>query len=245
VPAFALPAVVGHRGAAAYAPENTLEGIREAKRRGARWVEVDAKLTADGVVVLMHDDTLDRTTNGRGPVAAAAYAGIAALDAGAWFAPAWQGARVPTLAAALALLAELDMGINIEIKPCPGRDRETAEAVVGVVRRDQVPGRPAPLLSSFSRDSLAAARDSGQELPRALLIWEYPADWAAAAADLGCVSLHCADEYLTPDWAAAIRAADYGLAVYTVNDPARARELHGWGVHSIITDRPDALLAAL
>ena len=205
-------------------------------------MEVDAKLTADGVVVLMHDETLDRTTNGRGPVAAAAYAGIASLDAGAWFAPAWRGARVPTLAAALALLAELDMGVNIEIKPCPGRDRETAKAVVGVVRHDR--GRPALLLSSFSRDSLAAARHSGPELPRGLLIWEYPADWAAAATDLGCVSVHCADEYLTADWAAAIRAADYGLAVYTVNDPARARELRGWGVQSIITDRPDAVLAA-
>jgi glycerophosphoryl diester phosphodiesterase len=244
VPAFELPAVVGHRGAAAYAPENTLEGIREAQRRGARWVEVDAKLTADGVVVLMHDETLDRTTNGRGPVAAAPYAGIAGLDAGAWFAPAWRGAHVPTLAAALALLSDLDMGVNIEIKPCPGRDRETAEAVVGVVRRDRGPGRPAPLLSSFSRDSLAAARDSGPELPRGLLVWEYPVDWAAAAAELGCVSVHCADEYLTPDWAAAVRAAGHGLAVYTVNDPARALELRGWGVHSIITDRPDALLAA-
>jgi len=244
VPAFELPAVVGHRGAADYAPENTLEGIREAKRRGVRWVEVDAKLTADGVVVLMHDDTLDRTTNGRGAVAATAYADIAGLDAGGWFAPAWGGARVPTLAAALALLAELDMGVNIEIKPCPGRDRETAEAVIAVIHGVHAPGRPALLLSSFSRDSLAAARDSGRELPRGLLVWEYPDDWAAAAADLGCVSLHCADEYLTPDWAVAIRAADYGLAVYTVNDPARAHELRGWGVQCLITDRPDTLLAA-
>src|SRR5262245_44683752 len=192
----------------------------------------------------MHDDTLERTTNGRGPVAATTYAAIARLDAGAWFAPTWRGAGVPTLAAALALLAELDMGVNIEIKPCPGRDRETAEAVVGVVRSDPVPGRPPLLLSSFSRDSLAAARDSGPELPRGLLVWEYPADWTTAVTELGCVSVHCADEYLTPAWAAAIRGAGHGLAVYTVNDPARAHELRGWGVHCIITDRPDALLAA-
>ena len=104
--AFRLPAVIGHRGAAAYAPENTLEGIREAARRGARWVEFDAKLTGDGVVILMHDDTLDRTTNGRGPVAQASYREIGLLDAGAWFGAAWRGTRVPRLADALALLVE-------------------------------------------------------------------------------------------------------------------------------------------
>ncbi|HET6220602.1 MAG TPA: glycerophosphodiester phosphodiesterase family protein, partial [Dongiaceae bacterium] len=107
--AFDLPRVIGHRGAAAYAPENTLEGLREAARRGAGWVEFDAKLTGDGVVVLMHDDTLDRTTDGTGPVAETSYAEISHLDAGAWFGPAWRGARVPTLADALALLVELDL----------------------------------------------------------------------------------------------------------------------------------------
>ena len=130
--AFRLPRVIGHRGAAAYAPENTLEGIREAARRGARWVEFDAKLTGDGVVILMHDDTLDRTTNGHGSVAQTSFGDIGRLDAGAWFGEAWRGARVPRLADALALLVELDMQANIEIKPCPGREIETAQAVVDV-----------------------------------------------------------------------------------------------------------------
>src|SRR5262245_53621059 len=110
--AFQLPRVIGHRGAAAYAPENTLESIREAAHRGARWVEFDAKLTGDGAVILMHDDTLDRTTNSRGPVAQTSLADIARLDAGAWFGEPWRGARVPTLADTLALLVELDMQAN-------------------------------------------------------------------------------------------------------------------------------------
>ena len=239
---FRLPSVIGHRGAAAYAPENTLEGIREAARRGARWVEFDAKLTGDGVVILMHDDTLDRTTSGHGPVAHATYGEIRLLDAGTWFGAAWRGARVPRLADALALLAELDMQANIEIKPCPGREVETAQAVTEAVSRCWPAGRRWPLLSSFRRDSLEAARAAAPEMPRGLLIWEFVPDWAAAAAALGCVSIHCADRHLTPQWAAEIRQAGYALAVYTVNDPARASVLMAWGVQCVITDLPDVAL---
>jgi glycerophosphoryl diester phosphodiesterase len=242
--AFDLPRVIGHRGAAAYAPENTLEGLREAARRGAGWVELDAKLTGDGVVVLMHDDTLDRTTDGAGPVAQTAYAAISRLDAGAWFGPAWRGARVPTLADALALLVELGLQANVEIKPCPGREVETARAVVAVLQRSWPAARAWPLLSSFARESLAAAQAAASALPRGLLIWEHPADWAAAARALACVTVHCAHQYLTPEWAAAIRQAGYGLAVYTVNEPALATRLAGWGVQCIISDRPDVIAAA-
>jgi glycerophosphoryl diester phosphodiesterase len=239
-----MPFVLGHRGAAAYAPENTLEGIREAHRRGASSVELDAKLTADGAVVLMHDDTLDRTTSGHGPVAAASYEEIRQLDAGRWFGPAWQGARVPTLAATIDLLAELDMTANIEIKTCPGRDEATALAVVEVVRQKWPAGRALPVLSSFSRQSLAAAQAAAPELPRGLLVWQYAADWAEAAENLGCVSVHCAHQYLTPDWAREIRERNYWLLVYTLNDAGRARELRAWGVQSIVTDQPDTILAA-
>ena len=241
--AFRLPAVIGHRGAAAYAPENTLESIREAARRGARWVEFDAKLTRDGIVILMHDDTLDRTTNGRGPVAQASYRDIGLLDAGAWFGAAWQGIRVPQLADALALLVDLDMQANIEIKPCAGREVETARAVVEVVQRDWPAGRPWPLLSSFSRASLEEARTEAPDIPRGFLIWKFAADWEAAASALGCVTVHCADQHLTPSWAAEIRKAGYGLAVYTVNDPERALVLKTWGVQCLFTDRPDAIIA--
>jgi glycerophosphoryl diester phosphodiesterase len=241
----ALPRVIGHRGAAAYAPENTLEGIREAAARGARWVEFDAKLTRDGIVILMHDDTLDRTTTGHGPVAGASHTMIRELDAGAWYGDRWRGARVPTLAEALLLLAELGMYANIEIKPSPGREAETARSIGETVRRCWPAERMRPLLSSFSRTSLAAIRDSAPEMPRGLLIWEYGADWAVAAAGLGCASIHCADRHLTPQWATDIRSAGYALAAYTVNDPARAVELFDWGVQCIITDCPDLIIEVL
>lgn len=236
-----LPRVIGHRGAAGHAPENTLESIRKAAQLGAGWVEFDAKLTGDGAVILMHDDTLDRTTNGIGDVAKTSFADIGRLDAGRWFAPEWQGVRVPRLADALDLLCELEMAANVEIKPCHGRDVETAQAVVAVLRDRWPPSRPWPLLSSFSRKSLAAAAVAAPEMRRGLLVWEHPDDWSDSARDLECISVHCADQHLTPGWAEQIRRAGYGLAAYTVNDRRRAEELRTWGVQCIITDRPDVM----
>jgi glycerophosphoryl diester phosphodiesterase len=239
-----LAEVVGHRGAAADAPENTLASFVSAAEQGVAMVEFDAKLTADGAVILMHDDTLNRTTTGHGAVAAAPLAEIRGLDAGAWFGPVWRGTRVPTLEETIALLAERGLGANIEIKPCPARDAETAEAVVAVVARCWPRERPPPLLSSFSRASLAAARDAAPELPRGLLLWEKPADWSQAAGTLGCRTVHCAAEHLGPEWAAEIKRLGYGLAAYTVNETALAARLRGWGVDSIITDSPGRLLGA-
>lgn len=240
----ALPRVIGHRGAAATAPENTLPSIREAKRLGAGGVEFDAKLSADGVPLLFHDETLDRTTSGRGPVAATSAADIRKLDAGLWFGSEWRHTPVPRLEDALMLVVELDLEANVEIKPCPGREVETAQAVLGVIRRCWPRRRKPPLISSFATACLTTARLGMPDLPRGLLLWETPADWLAQARALGCASVHCADQYLTATWAAAIKAAGYELAVYTVNDPARARVLYGWGADSIISDRPD-LIAAL
>jgi glycerophosphoryl diester phosphodiesterase len=240
-----LPRVIGHRGAAATAPENTLESIREAKRLGAGGVEFDAKLASDGVPLLMHDDTLDRTTSGRGAVAALDSRDIRRLDAGLWFGPQWRHVLVPRLEDALKLVMELDLAVNVEIKPCPGREVDTAKAVAATIQRVWPRRRPGMLLSSFSPLSLHAAKVAAPDLPRGLLIWEKPADWLDQARALDCVTIHCADQYLTPDWAAQIKAAGFGLAVYTVNEPARARVLMGWGVDAIITDRPDAIAAAL
>ena len=240
-----LPAIVGHRGAAAGAPENTLESLRLAADQGAAMVEFDVKLTAAGAPILMHDEDLDRTTTGRGAVAATVLADIRGLDAGGWFADAWRGARVPTLEDAIGLLEERGVTANIEIKPCPGREEETARAVVDCLKRRWPAAKRAwPLLSSFARDSLAAARDAAPEIPRGLLLWGKPADWSAAARSLDCVTVHCAKEDMTPEWAAEIGRLGYGLAVYTVNDPDLAARLRHWGVDSIITDDPGAMIAA-
>lgn len=247
--ALRVPHVIGHRGAAQAAPENTLEGFAEAKRQGAAWVEFDAKLTADNAVVLLHDDTVDRTSNGTGLAAQKSLAEFKALDAGAWFGPSWAGARIPTLVETMTELDRLGLGANIEIKPCPGRERETARGIIAELRAIWGGRTPAtgklPLISSFAYESLLEARELAPELPLGLLLEDDPADWRQQAERIQAVSVHCWDKKLTAGWARDIKAAGYGLLVYTVNDIDLARRLLGWGVDAVFTDAPARLLAGL
>lgn len=236
------PAVIGHRGAAGHAPENTLASIRRARALGASWVEFDVKLTRDGQPILMHDDTLERTTDGRGPVAAADLADVARLDAGRWFASEFWGEPVPTLGRALAALALLGLGANVEIKPCLGRERETGEAVARRLRWEWPRHLPAPLLSSFREEALAAARDAAPEFPRAFLSAEIPADWRRRLEGLGCTGLHCDHRRLDRERAAEVTARGFALRCYTVNDILRAETLYRMGVQSIFSDYPERIL---
>jgi glycerophosphoryl diester phosphodiesterase len=244
-PSLSLPRLIGHRGAAAYAPENTLASLREARRRGAPWVEFDVKLSADGVPILMHDESLKRTTGLDRPAAVTPWADIARLDAGAWMGVPFAGERVPSFEAAIACLAELGLGANIEIKPSPGREAATARAVVEMVRRAWPARLPAPLLSSFQDAALAAAHDAAPELPRAILIDELDHSWRVRAEAVAAVGVNTNGKKITVAQAADIKAAGYLLSVYTINDPAMAKALVAMGVDCIITDAPDTIAAAI
>lgn len=239
-----LPRIIGHRGARASAPENTLAGLRQARREGALWVEFDVKLTADGHAILMHDETLERTTDGRGRVAETALADIRRLDAGLSFGPAWRGEKVPTLVEALALLAELDMGFNLEIKPCPGREIETARVAVADVLAHWPNDRPAPILSSFQTASLFAARAAAPGMRRGYLVDDLPAGWQPEAARLGCSVVHVNWHRLTAVQIQAVKAAGLPVIVWTVNERPRARELFAWGADALISDAPAAVAGA-
>lgn len=236
-----LPPVIGHRGAAARAPENTLAGLRRAKALGCAWVEFDVRLTADGVPVLCHDARLDRMTDGGGRVAEQTLAAVRQLDAGSGFAPAFAGERVPTLDEALSLAAELDLGANIEIKAERGREYATAAAVAAAIGRL---GGAAPVLlaSSFLPAALTALRAVAPQIPRGVLFRIVPRGWAQVAARCGCVMVGADHRRLRPRRIAEIRGAGYSLAAYTVNDPARARLLFAWGVASVFSDAPDIIL---
>jgi len=240
-----LPRVIGHRGAAAVAPENTLASLRRAKELGAAWVEFDVKLTRDGAAVLIHDERLERTTDGRGEVARITLAELQKLDAGAWFNPSFAGERVPTLAEALALCGELGLGINVEIKPCPGHEAETARVAVETLLELWPEDRPAPLVSSFAPVCLAVARDLAPAVPRGYLASRLPARWRQQLDAYGCATLHLNDRRTSARQRAAVLAAGVPLLLYTVNDPRRARELLGTGVTALFTDRVGEVLAAL
>jgi glycerophosphoryl diester phosphodiesterase len=226
-----LPKVIGHRGAAAYAPENTLVSFREARKRGATWVETDVKLTADGVPILMHDESLKRTTGVDRLVAQTPRAELPA--------------NVPTFEEAIACFGELGLGCNVEIKPCPGREVETARAAVETLQRCWPAHLPPPLLSSFKDASLVAARDAAPEFARAILIDKFVEDWRMRAEAVGALGVNTNAKKLTAPWCCAIKQSGFALGVYTIDEPAVARALVGMGVDCIITDAPDLILAAL
>lgn len=235
-----LPRVIGHRGAAAHAPENTLAGFRAAKSLGCGWVEFDVRLTADGQPVVCHDDKLERTTGARGRVSALSLAALRRLDAGSWFAARFAAERLPTLDEALALCRDLGLGANVEIKAEHGRGPATTAAVVDCL--DRLGSTPAAiLLSSFLPDAVTEAAALAPSLPRGMLWRKLPRGWRGIAARLGCATVHCRHTELTEDVAAAVGAAGYPLLAYTVNDPARAQKLFAWGVASVFSDAPDII----
>jgi glycerophosphoryl diester phosphodiesterase len=236
-----LPPVIGHRGAAGRAPENTLAGLSCAKALGCTWVEFDVRLTADGVPVLCHDRRLDRTTNGSGVVATLPLAAVRDRDAGSRFAPEFAGERVPTLDEALLLCAALDLGANIEVKADSGREYATAAAVATVLRQLGDRG-PQVLVSSFLLPALVALHEVAPWLPRGVLFRVVPRNWADTAARFKCRVVGADHRRLRASRIAAIRTAGYSLAAYTVNDPERADLLFGWGVTSVFSDIPDIIL---
>ncbi|MGR3910363.1 glycerophosphodiester phosphodiesterase [Burkholderia sp. SR8] len=235
------PRVVAHRGGGTLAPENTLAALDEGARRGHRMVEFDAKLSADDVTFLLHDDTVDRTSNGSGAAAGMRYAALAALDAGAWFDARFAGERMPTFEAAAARCIAHGLAANVEIKPCPGRERDTGRRVAADAAAYWHGAAVPPLLSSFSFDALEQARAVAPALPRGMLYDAIPDDWHAQVGALDCVSLHANHNALDEPLVRAIKAAGLRILVYTVNDLARARELARWGVDAVCTDRIDLI----
>jgi glycerophosphoryl diester phosphodiesterase len=239
--AFKLPRLIGHRGAAAIAPENTLESFAIAHHAGLSWIECDAKLTKDGTVILLHDDTLDRTTNGHGNVADTNFDDIEALEAGSWFSDHFAGIKIPTLEETLDFCIDRNIGLNIEIKPCPGRDIDTAEAVLDLVSRvvdapDQV------LISSFSLGALETAQEMAAHYKRGLLLEsDYPENWADIASHLLVDTVNIDGRSAQAE---EIRHfVGYGVPVlaYTINDLARAKLLYSLGVTGVFSDVPDLL----
>jgi glycerophosphoryl diester phosphodiesterase len=252
-PPWPYPRCVAHRGGGTLAPENTLAAIRVGAEYGYRAVEFDAMLAGDDVPVLMHDETLERTTSGRGPVAALSSAQLARLDAGGWHDARYRGEPVPSLQDAIRLCRSRGLWMNIEIKPAAGAEQRTGAAVARVAAQlfaDRLSGTAAapggtdpqlPLLSSFSPVALAAARAAAPGLARGLLVDRVPRHWRRQVAELGCVSLHTNHRHLTRGLARAIRDAGVWLFCYTVNEPGRVETLFRWGVDAVCTDRIDLI----
>ncbi|MBV2179686.1 MAG: glycerophosphodiester phosphodiesterase [Castellaniella sp.] len=238
--AWPWPAYIAHRGGGRLAPENTLAAMRTGVARGFRMAEYDVKLSQDGVPFLLHDDSIDRTSDGQGLAARLDWKTLAGSDFGSWHGPDFAGEPAPTLLSIARYTLARGMHSNIEIKPSTGHETQTGTAVAQAAASLWAQAALPPLLSSFSETSLEAARTAVPDLPRALLIeGPVPADWRARQIGLGCIGLNIdtrhADEAVVRD------ILDQGatLAVWTVNDPDRARELLAWGCHAVFTDALD------
>lgn len=239
------PRVIGHRGAALAAPENTLAGFCIAAARDIGWVEFDVRLTRDGRCILLHDDTLDRTTTGKGPAAALTFEEIRRFDAGAWFGPDFAGQRVPSLEETIDLLAELELGAVVELKPAPGVETATGRAAAAILAERWPARLPGPIVSSFKPAALAAASEVAPGLARALLVGAVPRDWRKQVEALGCMSVHADQRRLDQPTVEIVRGAGWPVLAYTVNLAERARQLFSWGVNAVFSDCPDRVAEEL
>lgn len=227
-----LPRWFAHRGGGALAPENTLAGIRLAAHLGYEAVEFDVMLSGDGTPVLIHDETLERTTDGVGRVCDTPDALLFSLDAG-------QGERVPTFQQAAMLCRELGLLANVEIKPAAGFERQTADTVARLTGELWSGAAVQPLISSFSPEALEVARDLAPQIRRGLLYERVPADWRQAMQRLQASSLHCSAAGLDDAVLGEALAAGVPVLCYTVNRPDQATALFARGVSAIFTDRLD------
>lgn len=244
--ALKLPKVIGHRGAAAYAPENTLESIHTAADMNVEWVELDVKLTKDDIPIIFHDETLDRTTNGSGKVAETNYDDIKQLEAGSWYGDSFAGVKIPTLEEAVDVLIERNLGLNLEIKPCPGREKETAEVALDILSQiwdDHF----RLLISSFEHVSLEVARDMATDWYRGLLLGgeELPENWKDLADYLDVKTINFGTKLASREAIEDTIDLDLHPLIYTVNDPIDARKYQGWGVDCLFSDNPDVILENL
>lgn len=235
------PLFVAHRGGGALAPENTLSAFRTGTQFGYKMAEYDVKLSRDGVAILLHDNGLERTTNGQGAAGALDFAQLARLDAGTWFNPKFAGEPIPTLEAIARYTQAVGMASNIEIKPTPGLEALTGRCVAELAQTLWSTASVPPLLSSFSIDSLRTARDAVPTLPRGWITDSLDSGWQRAIGELGCVSIHLKHTLVTKPVIAELRQMGLRIAVWTVNDPDRARELLDWGIDALITDALDRI----
>lgn len=239
------PPVIAHRGACAYAPENTMISFTKAVQLGMKWVEFDVMLAASGEAIVFHDEILDRTTNGHGEVLSQSYHQLRTLDAGKWFDPIFSGEKIPLLQQVLDFLKQNKMAANVEIKPLPGQEATTALKALSLIAPLFPQPNPSILFSSFSVESLRVLRQHSPNCLLGLLLHDWEHNWEIISEELGCVSIHVYQRIMTKEMAEKIKKMGKLLLCYTVNDPTRAKELYSWGVDAVFSDNPDLIVRSL
>jgi glycerophosphoryl diester phosphodiesterase len=236
-----FPFISGHRGAAGYAPENTMAAFRKGWDLGADLLELDVQLTRDGHVIVVHDHTLERTTNGKGMVHEHTLAELKELDAGSWYSPSFASERIPTLDE-LAAWAKGKVRLNIEIKSTPQTIGDLPEQVAAICRNHGIVEETEVI--SFDHVAIKRVKAMEPNLAGAINFGARLVDpvGAARAAAADVLNMHWA--FITPDLVEL--AHDNGLGVQCfMNDPELAKMLAGWGVDFMDADFPDRVKAAV
>lgn len=231
--------VIAHRGASAYAPENTLIAFDLALSYGAQWVEFDVMLSKDEEPFVMHDVNLKRTTNGHGNMSEVESSYIQTLDAGTWFSKQYQGEKIPHFRDILKWLIFSNVKANIEIKPCEGFEKKTATVVLSYLQRYWPDANPLPLISSFNQDVLSLCRSLSPEMPLGFLAHSWDGSWQKQAELLNCTTVHMNHRILTRERVKEVKDAGFQVLAYTVNRKRLAKKLFSWGVDAIFSDYPD------
>jgi glycerophosphoryl diester phosphodiesterase len=226
---------IAHRGYSAVAPENTLPAFAAAVRAGATQVEFDVRTTADGVPVVIHDRTLDRTTTGTGYVWDLPLSSVQEADAGSWFSPAYAGVRVPTLAQTLELLAPHGPEILLEIKSPATADqvRTIAEVIAGHGLLDRT------IMQSFNPEVVALVREEAPEVRRGLLREGVAPDTVELARKLGVAVCNPSveDVLASPEMVDELNGHGIVVTPWTANEVTEWAALAQTGVAGLITDR--------
>ena len=238
-----VPEIIGHRGACNSTPENTIVSILKAAKLGAKWLELDVRLSSDKVPVIFHDDTLDRTTNSYGLVNKLTLKSLKQLDAGSWYDTSFSGEQIPTLLETINQCLKLGLGMNLEIKPNLGEAQETVRATISVIQEFKQKLKNNMLFSSFNVSCLQELLNLAPEWPRGLLLNNFNSDWLDCARSLNCYSVHPNFECMknSTDINAVTNLGLY-IIPYTVNDRSTAMHLLHLGAKSIITDNLEALI---
>lgn len=238
-----LPKYIGHRGAAGFAPENTIISMHTAKRCGAQMVEFDVKQTKDNVLIIMHDSDVKRTTNGSGRVIDLTFDEIRSLDAGVFFDESFAGEKVPTLGEVFHTLEKTGMMANIEIKPCPNNDKILAENVAHFIQKNWPSVLPPPLVSSFSLECLKVVRKHSPILQLGLIFDETSLyQWKTFAREVNASAVSVNHKSIQSyEIVQEMHKENLNVLTYTVNDIFRAQELYQLGVDSIFTNFPGAI----
>jgi glycerophosphoryl diester phosphodiesterase len=233
------PLWIAHRGAGRLAPENTLAAFRTGAGHGYRAFECDVKLSADGVPFLLHDSTLQRTTPERGTAGDFDWARLSRIDAGGWHSRAFAGEPLPSLDAVARYVLRNGFALNIEIKPTPGQELVTGEAVGAACAALWAEARTPLLFSSFRPEALQGAKEAAPQLPRALLVDTLYDGWFDIARALGCVAVVTNYNVMSTALIGQLHGAGMHGLCYTVNDPPEVRRLLALGIAGIITDAVD------